>query len=93
MDRCSALGIACTLALSFVLAACGGRGEKTFDQRCSGDTDCAAGVCAAGVHGADAVCTKSCATGDDCPEGWSCSGVTAANVLVCAHGNATPFGR
>jgi len=96
MDRRSSLGIVVamiTLAAALGLSSCGGRGEKAFDQRCSGDTDCATGLCVGGVHGADPVCTTSCGGTDDCPEGWSCSGVTAANVLVCTHGNATPFGR
>jgi hypothetical protein len=89
--RIAAAGIA--LAGALALSSCSGRGDKAFDQRCSGDNDCATGLCVGGAHGADPVCTTSCGRADDCPEGWSCSGVTAANVLVCTHGNATPFGR
>jgi hypothetical protein len=85
------LGIVLAVALSGVVA-CGG-GDQGFDQPCRSDTDCQSGLCAAGVHGEDPVCTKSCARSEQCPAGWSCSGVTTANVLVCAHGNATPFGR
>jgi hypothetical protein len=80
-------------ALLFVLlAACGGRGERRFGERCAADHECQHGLCVAGVDGPHAVCTVSCAQGSDCPDGWSCHGVTQANVLVCAAGASTPFG-
>jgi hypothetical protein len=90
MDRASCLGIALAALL---LAACGSRGDKRFDQPCSGDDDCASGFCVGGAHGDQPVCTKTCGGADDCPEGWACAGVTSNNVLVCTHGAATPFGR
>ncbi len=79
------------LALA-LLTACGGRGNVGFGERCRSDDECARGLCVAGVSGRSAVCTISCATGEDCPTGWSCHGVTQANVLVCAAGASTPFG-
>lgn len=75
-----------------LVAGCGGRGNVRFGERCHSDEECARGLCVAGVAGHNAVCTISCATGDDCPTGWSCHGVTQANVVVCAAGASTPFG-
>jgi hypothetical protein len=82
---------AALLAL-FLLAACGGRGERRFGEHCSSDNECQHGLCVGGVHGDAPVCTLSCGTTTDCPSGWSCHGVTQANVLVCAAGASTPFG-
>jgi hypothetical protein len=76
-----------------LLAACGGRGDGRVGERCGRDRDCARGLCVAGVAGPEPACTISCMGDDDCLEGWSCSGVTQANVVVCARGGATPFGR
>lgn len=78
---------------SLLLVACGGRGDAAFGDPCEGNDTCAEGLCIAGVDGNEPVCTKSCATSDECPEGWSCSGVTQARVLVCSHSPATPFGE
>lgn len=83
--------LACALSVS--LAACGGRGDARTGQPCRRDNDCAHGLCVAGVAGDEPTCTISCMASDDCPEGWSCTGVTQANVVVCARGGATPFGR
>jgi len=80
------------LLSSALLLGCGGRGDAAFGAACQQDQDCTHGLCVGGVHGDGPVCTKSCATGTDCPRGWSCSGVTQSNVLVCSHGAATPFG-
>lgn len=89
VDRVIGLGIAALVAV----LGCGGRGDKRFGERCYNDVECARGLCVAGARGDQPICTKSCARASDCPEGWSCSGVTADNVLVCAHGSGTPFGR
>jgi hypothetical protein len=80
------------LALAFFLAACGGRGERRFGEHCASDSECQHGLCVAGVGGDGPVCTVSCGGQGDCPEGWSCHGVTQNNVLVCAQGASTPFG-
>lgn len=74
------------------LAACGGRGEVAMGQPCERDTDCARGLCVAGVAGEQAACTRSCGRTSECPRGWACSGVTQNNVLVCSRGAPTPFG-
>jgi hypothetical protein len=83
---------AVVLCFVVLLAACGGRGERRFGEHCASDNECQRGLCVAGVNGDAPVCTVSCARGSDCPEGWSCHGVTQANVLVCASGASTPFG-
>ncbi len=75
-----------------LLAGCG-RGDARTGAPCSRDTDCAHGLCVAGVAGQEPACTISCMESEDCPEGWTCSGVTQRNVVVCARGSATPFGR
>lgn len=72
---------------------CAGRGEARFGQRCERDADCQRGLCVAGVAGDAPVCTTSCGGRADCPGGWSCNGVTQANVIVCSKGAATPFGE
>ena len=80
------------LVVSFVLAACGGRGERRFGEHCARDSDCQHGLCVAGVRGSQPVCTVSCGATSECPQGWSCHGVTQTNVLVCSSGASTPFG-
>jgi len=81
------------LVLALASAGCG-RGSARTGQRCAADRDCARGLCVAGIAGGDhPVCTISCAGDDECPEGWSCSSVTQANIVVCARGSSTPFGR
>ena len=75
-----------------LLGACEGRGDGAFGDRCDGDEACAEGLCVGGIDGEAPRCTRSCARTAECPEGWSCSGVTEAQVLVCKKGSATPFG-
>ena len=75
-----------------VLASCGGRGDKTIGDPCASASECQEGLCVGGQAGEDPVCTVSCGRTEDCPRGWSCSGVTEGNVLVCSHGAPTPFG-
>lgn len=86
---------AALLALCFALtlAGCGEeeRGDARFGEPCASDSECAAGLCVGGVDGDAPRCTRSCATGTQCPQGWSCSGVTEAGVVVCQKGRATPF--
>lgn len=81
------LGLALSLA-----TACGGRGDKGVGEACGDADECRHGLCVEGVAGPDAVCTRSCAATSECPRGWSCSGVTGDNVLVCTRGAPTPFG-
>ena len=75
-----------------LFAACGGRGERRFGEHCERDNDCQHGLCVAGVSGDAPVCTTSCGGSSECPTGWSCTGVTQNQVLVCAAGGNTPFG-
>jgi hypothetical protein len=81
------------LALSLATLFGCGRGDARTGERCAQDRDCARGLCVAGVAGQNAACTVSCGSDDECPDGWSCTGVTQANVVVCSRGAATPFGR
>jgi len=85
----SALGVLLLLAA----AGCGGRGQARFGQPCARDADCQRGLCVGGVAGDAPVCTTSCGGRNDCPGGWSCNGVTQANVVVCSKGAAMPFGE
>ncbi|MBX7193549.1 MAG: hypothetical protein K1X94_15950 [Sandaracinaceae bacterium] len=82
-----------SLVLFALLTTACGRGEARTGERCERDRDCARGLCVEGVAGPRGTCTVSCAADDECPEGWSCSGVTQSNVVICARGTATPFGR
>ncbi len=68
-------------------------GETPFGEACEADGECASLLCVGGVAGPDGVCTRSCATNDECPEGWSCGAVTQRGVIVCRQGASTPFGR
>lgn len=61
-------------------------------EPCASNAECQEGVCVGGVRGDAPVCTRSCASTDQCPRGWACSGVTRGNLLVCSHGAPTPFG-
>ncbi len=78
--------------LGLLALACGVRGERRFGEHCASDQECKRGLCVAGVSGDEPVCTTSCGGSADCPTGWSCTGVTQRNVLVCAAGGNTPFG-
>lgn len=77
--------------LGLILLGC--RGDGAMGERCGRDADCAAGLCVAGADGDEPVCTKSCASSDECPDGWTCSGATQDNVLICVHRASTPFGH
>lgn len=79
------------LMLSMLLMGCGG--TKEFGEACEAGSDCQAGLCVAGADGDQTVCTRSCASTDQCPEGWTCSGATEENVLICVHRPSTPFGH
>lgn len=83
--------LAALLAVSVPACGCGG-GEAGFGERCDSDGDCADGLCVGGVDGDAPRCTRSCGSQLQCPRGWSCSGVTEKDVLVCQKGAATPFG-
>ena len=76
------------------LGGCGppDRGTKRTGDPCGADLECAHGMCVGGVAGPAPACTVSCGSTEDCPRGWSCSGVTGDRVLVCARGHSTPFG-
>lgn len=94
MLRPSFLALLVLLAGPPLLLACAEeRGDSSFGEPCGADGECADGLCVGGVDGDEPVCTRSCARAEDCPEGWSCSGVTARQVVVCKKGGATPFGR
>ncbi|MBN8612179.1 MAG: hypothetical protein J0L92_16410 [Deltaproteobacteria bacterium] len=80
-------------ALALLALASCGRGDARTGERCRSDRECARGLCVAGVAGERGACTVSCGGDDECPEGWSCTGVTQANVVVCSRGSATPFGH
>lgn len=81
------------LASLLALGACGSeRGDKEMGEECSDAEECAHGLCVAGVAGPDPVCTRSCANTSECPRGWSCSGVTQGNVLICQRGAGNPLG-
>lgn len=80
-----------SFALLLFVAACGG--DAQTGDACESDRDCQRGLCVAGIAGESGVCTVSCGSSDECPEGWSCSGVTEGNVLICRQGAATPFGQ
>lgn len=86
--------LAATAMAALLLLGCGagGRGDGATGDSCSRDSDCAHGLCVAGVAGDEPACTVSCAETDDCPRGWACSAVTQRNVLVCQRGAPTPFG-
>lgn len=80
------------IALFLLAAGCSSaRGNTQFGERCGDDRECQRGLCVSGVRGDAPVCTVSCAGDTECPQGWSCHGVTQANVLVCSHGGSTPF--
>ncbi|AKF06477.1 hypothetical protein DB32_003626 [Sandaracinus amylolyticus] len=79
------------LVASLAVACSSARGDRRTGQRCADDRECQRGLCVAGVRGEEPVCTVSCASDGECPQGWTCHGVTQANVLVCASGGATPF--
>ncbi|MEO0324447.1 MAG: hypothetical protein AAF447_15910 [Myxococcota bacterium] len=76
-----------------VAPGCAGAREGAVGDACAHRNECASGLCVAGLGAEGARCTRSCRTSAQCPEGWSCSGVTDENVVICQPGAATPFGR
>lgn len=78
------------LALPLLLAC---QEPKNVGEPCASSSECARGLCVAGIGGEQPLCTRSCASNDECPNGWTCSGATQDNVLVCRRGDATPFGQ
>ncbi len=80
------------LLAALCLGGCGGARDKPIGEACAQADECEHGICVAGIAGDDAVCTRSCASSEECPRGWSCSAVTAGNVLVCQRGAGNPFG-
>jgi hypothetical protein len=64
-----------------------------FGQACSESSQCESGLCLfEGPEDEEGVCAKPCEDGSDCPDGWSCTGLTQKGELVCQEGPATPFG-
>jgi len=94
--RALSLGVGLGAALVSPLAACERSQQRPGDRldgvACEDADQCAGGYCVAGVAGEQPACTRTCATGEDCADGWSCSAVTDRGVLVCQRGGATPFG-
>lgn len=90
------LGRALFVALTTLagLTGCGEepRGTKAMGEPCGDRRECRHGLCVAGPSGEDPMCTRSCGSTEDCPRGWSCSGVTGDHVLICSRGAPTPFG-
>lgn len=85
--------VAVLALLSTVLGACARtRGTAAMGDACGSDFDCARGYCVASASSEGPVCTVTCSGNEDCPERWSCSGVTERGVVVCVPGAATPFG-
>ena len=82
--------LALLLAAVWALGCGRGRGEGVVGEPCRSDFDCAAGYCASAM-GNPTVCSPSCLEDGDCPEGWSCHGVTRSGVVVCAQGDAIPI--
>ena len=65
-----------------------------FGEKCKEDFQCKSGLCVAlSKDTSYGYCTISCSKNEQCPEGYSCSGVTNKGVVVCSPGPATPFGR
>ncbi len=84
-----------TSAVCLVMVACraGARGDLEFGQECVEASQCQSHVCLMSGPGAEkGVCAQRCEDGKDCPEGWSCTGLTQKGELVCQEGPATPFG-
>jgi hypothetical protein len=82
------------LVLALAVAGCEeSPGEGALGDPCETDGDCASLLCVGGVAGPEGACTQSCATNEECPEGWSCGAVTQSGVIVCRRGASTPFGQ
>lgn len=82
-------------AFAIAVALCGcttTRGTGEIGDSCRSDFDCARGYCIASTSDDSQVCSVTCADASDCPDHWSCSGVTGRGVVVCVPGPATPFG-
>lgn len=77
------------LAVLLLTACTRTRGDAELGSPCRSDFDCALGYCA-GASG-HTLCVPTCAHDSECPEGWSCHGVTNNGVVVCAPGDAVPI--
>lgn len=94
MLRCAALALrlAISLCLLVVLGACHHAPKVGFGEVCDGDDACTTGLFCVGdgTSAHSGRCTKSCGPDTACPEGWSCSALTARGVAVCARGSGVP---
>jgi hypothetical protein len=82
--------IAFLASLAFLVVGCSrSRGSAELGASCRSDFDCRTGFCA-GSPG-PLICTPTCGSDRECPEGWSCHGVTRSGVIVCAVGEAVPM--
>lgn len=64
-----------------------------FGDPCTDRAQCKSQLCLFdGPDGEEGVCGQPCEDGNDCPENWSCTGLTQNGELVCQEGPATPFG-
>jgi hypothetical protein len=91
-----AAGLICGLLLAagLVMGGCKkGPSNLSFGQPCTEATQCLSGICLfAGPDAEEGACAQACEDGTDCPESWSCTGLTQKGELVCQEGPATPFG-
>lgn len=82
------------LLYGFALLFIAGCSEnREFSAECTTDRQCASRICVTRSATSDeGRCTQSCATDDDCPDGFSCSGATNQGVVICLPGPAVPIG-
>jgi hypothetical protein len=93
--RCGAVSRLCASICFVWLAVAGVACDRTpkvgFGEPCESDAACTTGMCVGdGTSRHRGRCTKSCGPDTSCPEGWSCSALTARGVAVCAQGSGIP---
>jgi hypothetical protein len=79
------------VALAFAASSCEREPTASFGETCDADEVCESGLCVGdGANARRGRCTKSCGPDTTCPEGWSCSALTARGLAVCAQGSGVP---
>jgi len=66
--------------------------DLPFGAECRGDAECESRLCVSESRSTTkGFCTESCGSSEECPDSYSCSGVTRRRIAVCTKSTGVPF--